>query len=171
MTNNLQVSFLAYTGGLLFGLLTVYVLIVNGLNIGAVLGLMHYHGTAGPLWEFIVGHGFLELSEIVIAGGCGLMLGYALLRPGLLSRRHALGIAANKTIRLLLGTAPVLVVAGIIEGQLSPLDGVPFIVKFAVGLGTGILLYAYLFLAGRKRNDRQTSEVPLRIPLDSTARF
>ncbi|MBI4672353.1 MAG: stage II sporulation protein M [Chloroflexi bacterium] len=149
MRNNLSVAFLAYAGGMLFGLFTVYVLLMNGITFGAVFGLLHYYNHHLPLYEFVAGHAFLELSEITMAGGSGLMLGYALLRPGLLSRRDALGIAAQKSIRLLLGTAPLLIVAGAIEGMLSPSDTLPAWVKLAVGLLTGILLYVYLFLVGR----------------------
>lgn len=159
MTNNLAVAFLAFAGGLLFGLLTVYVLVLNGISIGAVLGLLHANGNAGPLWEFIAGHGVLELSEITIAGGCGLMMGYALLRPGMLSRRDALQIAANKSIRLLLGTAPFLVVAGVIEGMISPQDALPASVKYGVAILTGIALYGYLLLVGRRKRD----DVPIAI--------
>jgi uncharacterized membrane protein SpoIIM required for sporulation len=149
MRNNLSVSFLAYAGGMLFGLLTVYVLLMNGITFGAVFGLLHHYNHHMPLYEFVAGHSFLELSEIVLAGGCGLLLGYALLRPGLLSRRDALGIAAQKSIRLLLGTAPLLIVAGAIEGMISPSDSIPAFAKLGIGLLTGILLYAYLFLVGR----------------------
>lgn len=158
MTNNLGVAFLAFAGGMIFGLGTVYVLIVNGVSIGAVLGLLHAHGNAAPLWEFIAGHGVLELSEITIAGGCGLMLGYAMLRPGLYSRRDALGIAASKSVRLLLGTAPFLVVAGVIEGMISPQDILPAFVKFGVAIGTGLLLYGYLLLVGRTKRDDAASQ-------------
>lgn len=150
MKNNLSVAFLAYAGGMLFGLLTVYVLAMNGITFGAVFGLLHYYNYHLPLYEFVAGHAFLELSEIVMAGGCGLMLGYALLRPGLLSRRDALSDAAQKSIRLLLGTAPLLIIAGAIEGMLSPSDAIPAWVKVSVGVLTGVLLYAYLFLVGRK---------------------
>ncbi len=149
MRNNLSVAFLAYAGGILLGLLTVYVLAMNGVTFGAVFGLLHYYNHQAPLYEFVAGHAFLELSEIVMAGGCGLLLGYALLRPGLLSRRDALGNAAQKSIRLLLGTAPLLIVAGAIEGLISPSDAIPALVKLGIGLLTGILLYAYLFLVGR----------------------
>lgn len=160
MTNNLRVSFLAYTGGMTFGLLTFYILVVNGVHIGAVLGLLESYGNAAPLWEFIAGHGVLELSEITIAGGAGLMLAYALLRPGLHSRRDALSIAAQKSVLLLLGTAPILVIAGIIEGMVSPSDSIPAWFKFGVALVTGILLYGYLFLVGRARQIRDTQSAP-----------
>jgi uncharacterized membrane protein SpoIIM required for sporulation len=148
MTNNLQVAFLAFAGGMLLGLFTVYILIANGLQLGMVLGLLQAYGHAAPLWEFVVGHGVLELSEILIAGGSGLALGHAMLHPGLLSRKDALVVAAQKAIRLLLGSAPLLVVAGTIEGILSP-SAAPAALKFAVGVASGIVLYGYLLLAGR----------------------
>lgn len=153
MTHNLGIAFLAFAGGMVLGLVTLYVLVLNGINIGSVLGLLHAYGNAGPLWEFIAGHGVLELSEITIAGGCGLMLGYAMLRPGLLSRRDAVGIATQKSVRLLLGTAPILVIAGIIEGMISPLDVLPAFVKFGVAIITGLLLYGYLLLTARSRQE------------------
>lgn len=154
MTNNLNVAWQAYAGGMLFGFWTVYVLMINGFLTGAVFGLLYHYGNAAPLWEFVIGHGVLELSEITMAGGSGLMLAYALLHPGLYSRRDALGIAANKSIRLLLGTAPALVIAGLIEGLISPSDTIPGLVKIAVGLLTGVLMYGYLLLVGRKKEIR-----------------
>lgn len=151
MTNNLRVSFLAVAGGMVGGLLTLYVLVMNGIQLGAVLGLLQYYGHAAPLWEFVAAHGPLELSQITMAGGSGLLIGYALARPGLHSRRDAVAGAAQKAIRLLLGTAPLLVAAGIIEGLVSPSDTIPAAFKVAVGALSGILLYTYLFLAGRQK--------------------
>lgn len=153
MTNNIGVSFLAFAGGMLLGAGTLYVLIMNGLHLGAVLGLMQAHGHAAPLWEFIVGHGVLELSEITMAGGAGLALAYAVMRPGLLARRDALVVAAQKSIRLLLGSVPILIIAGLIEGFLSPSDA-PAFVKYAVGIASGVLLYGYLFFAGKIKDER-----------------
>ncbi len=148
MSNNIRVSFLAFSGGMLAGLFTVYVLVINGLLLGGVFSLMQVYGHAAPLWEFVIGHGVLELSEITMAGGSGLLLGHAMLQPGLLSRRNALALAAQKAMRLLLGSVPLLIVAGLIEGLLSPSDA-PAALKYAVGIGSGILLYGYILLAGR----------------------
>jgi uncharacterized membrane protein SpoIIM required for sporulation len=148
MTNNLRVAFFAFAGGMLLGLFTLYILIFNGLHLGMVFGLLQFYGHAAPLAEFVIAHGVLELSEITMAGGSGLMLGYAVLQPGLLSRKDALVVAAQKSIRLLLGSAPLLVIAGIIEGIISPSDA-PASIKYAIGIASGIVLYAYLFFAGR----------------------
>lgn len=150
MTNNIRVAFLAFAGGVLGGVMTVYMMIYNGLLVGGLTGLTSYHGVGGELWAFIIGHGVVELTVIWLAGGTGLMLGWAILRPGLHQRRDQLALTANKAVRLLVGCVPLLVIAGIIEGFISPAENVPPLAKWLVGIGTGVLLYSYLLLAGRE---------------------
>jgi uncharacterized membrane protein SpoIIM required for sporulation len=84
-----------------------------------------------------------------MAGGSGLRLGWAILNPGLLRRRDALAVAARKAVRLIVGCVPLLVMAGLIEGFISPAENIPWFVKWSIGLGSGLLLYSYLLLAGR----------------------
>jgi uncharacterized membrane protein SpoIIM required for sporulation len=151
-TNNLRVSIFAFAGGMTFGLLTIYVLVTNGLLFGGVFGILNAYGNAGPLAEFVIGHGVLELTQIFIAGACGLMIGWAMLRPGLLSRRNALQVAALDSLKLLLGTLPLLVIAGLIEGYLSP-SYAPIWIKVGVGIGLGVAVQAYLLLAGQPSLD------------------
>lgn len=155
MRNNIQVTFLAFGGGVLFGLLSLYVLVTNGLMLGGLLGLTHHYGLAGGLWDFIIAHGVVELSVICIAGAAGLRMGWAILQPGLQRRRDALAAAARDALKLLLPCVPLLVVAGLIEGFISPNTDIAFSIKLAVGLGTGALLHSYLLLAGRERQDRR----------------
>lgn len=150
MTNNIRVTFLAFAGGILLGLFTLYLLAQNGLMLGVVAGAAQSLGFAANLWGFVAAHGTLELSAIFIAGGAGMQLGWALVRPGLLTRRTALLLAARRAALLLLGCVPILVIAGTIEGFLSPSD-LPLGVKLAVSLLSGLLLYGYLLLAGRER--------------------
>ncbi len=154
MRNNIQVSFLAFSSGLTGGVLTFWVLVTNGLVLGGLLGLTGYYGIGWELATFVIGHGVIELSVIFMAGGSGLMLGWAILHPGLNRRRDALAEAARTSVRLLIGAVPMLVVAGTIEGFISPSETIPPFVKWAVGIGSGILLYGYLFFAGRERKKR-----------------
>ncbi|HEU5087922.1 MAG TPA: stage II sporulation protein M, partial [Roseiflexaceae bacterium] len=149
MTNNIRVALLAFAGGILLGTLSFYVLVQNGMMLGVVAGAAQAYGFAGKLWGFVAAHGSIELSVIFIAGGAGLQLGWSVLRPGLLTRRAALAIAARRAVALLLGCVPLLVVAGLIEGFVSPSD-LPLWFKLSVSAVTGVALYAYLFLAGRE---------------------
>lgn len=148
MTNNIRVTFVAFAGGVLLGSLTLYILTQNGLLLGAVAGVAQRFDFADNLWGFVAAHGMVELSVIFIAGGAGLQLGWSILRPGLLSRRAALVVAARRAFQLLLGCVPLLVIAGIIEGFISPAP-LPLAIKIVVSLGSGLLLYGYLILAGR----------------------
>lgn len=154
MTNNIQVSFLAFGSGISGGLFTIWILVTNGLDLGGLLGLTAHYGIGFDLATFVIGHGVIELSVIFMAGGSGLMLGWALIHPGLQRRRDALAQAATKAVRLLLGAVPMLVIAGTIEGLISPSETVPWPVKWTIGITSGILLYSYLLLAGRKKKDR-----------------
>jgi uncharacterized membrane protein SpoIIM required for sporulation len=153
MTNNLQVAFFALGGGMLAGLGTVYVLFMNGLSIGALMGAFVAYGLTTRLLWFVSPHGFMELSVIVIAGACGLMLARAIVWPGLRPRGQALTEAGSRSVRLLLGVLPFLVVAGVLEGFVSPADFAWYF-KLAIGLFTAVVMYGYLLLVGRPHPPR-----------------
>lgn len=165
MSNNIRVSFLAFASGITGCILTLYVMAYNGLVLGGLTGLTLHYGVGGDLWSFVIGHGVIELSVIFISGGSGLMLGWAILRPGLMRRRDALVLAGQRAIRLLIGAVPLLVIAGTIEGFISPAENIPWPVKWAVGLGSGVILYSYLLLMGREKKKRwETAPAESQLP-------
>ena len=153
MTNNIQVAFLAFAGGALLGLGTVYVLMENGLILGAVAGMAATHGLGDAMVGFVAAHGGIELTVVFIAGGAGLRLGHSILSPGLLSRPAALAEAARRSIRLIFGCAPLLMIAGTLEGFISP-SSLPIAAKLAIGGTATVLLYVYLLRPIRERDTR-----------------
>jgi uncharacterized membrane protein SpoIIM required for sporulation len=153
MTNNIGVVFLAFALGVVFGLPVIWVMVTNGISLGGLFGLTQAYGLSGGLFEFVIAHGVLELSIVVAIGGGGLMMGWALVSPGNRTRSDALVAATIRAFILVLGLAPLLIVAGTIEGNISPSDA-PFGAKALIGLGTGALLYSYLLLAGRPKRRR-----------------
>jgi uncharacterized membrane protein SpoIIM required for sporulation len=148
-TNNIQVTFYAFALGAIFGLGTLYVLAFNGASFGAIVALTYRAGFGNDLLlGFVISHGVIELTCIFIAGGAGLLIGTALVMPGDLTRADALKSRGMEAVRLIIGCIPLLVVAGIIEGFISP-QPIPFAIKIGIGVITGITLYSYLLLAGR----------------------
>jgi len=149
-TNNIRVTFYAFALGAIFGLGTLYVLASNGASFGAIIALTYRAGFGNDLLlGFVISHGVIELTCIFIAGGAGLLIGTALLMPGNLSRADALKSRGLDAVLLIIGCIPLLVVAGIIEGFISP-QPIPSAIKIGIGVITGITLYAYLLLAGRE---------------------
>ena len=148
MTNNVRVTIYTFAFGALFGIGTLFYLAYNGAIIAAVLALTYQAGFGNDLVTFMVGHGVVELSCIFIAGGAGLLIGSALLMPGDLSRSDVLKSRGMEAVRLMIGVAVLLVLAGIIEGFISPAPLNPAI-KFGIGAITGVALYSYLLIAGR----------------------
>lgn len=142
LTNNIQVAILAFAGGVTFGLLTVYVLIYNGIIVGAIAGLFWHHSMTYEFWAYIVPHGMIELTAIFIAGGAGLLMGYKLFVPGEYSRGYQLKVNAKRSVQLLLGTIPLFIIAGIIEGFITP-AAIPLEAKYFVAGMTvvGLILY------------------------------
>ena len=141
--NNLSVSFAAIAGGITAGLYTIYIMAVNGLSIGAIATLVGKNNLAYPFWAFVFPHGSLELPAIFLAGGAGLLIGKAIVFPGKYRRIDALKINGTKAAQLLFGIIPMLIVAGTIEGFLSPNPAIPDAVKYLVGTGLFILLVLY----------------------------
>lgn len=148
IANNVQVTFAAFAAGMLAGIGTALLLVFNGLHLGAVVGLFQNVGAAGLLWEFVAPHGVIELTAISVAGAAGLILGSAIVAPGRLTRAAALSHRGREAVSLLAGTTLLLVLAGLVEGFVSPAP-VPVALKLIVGLAVGLSVLAYLLLAGR----------------------
>ncbi|MFT3743320.1 MAG: stage II sporulation protein M [Pyrinomonadaceae bacterium] len=155
LQNNIRVTFRVFSMGAFFGIGAFYDLAFEGARLGSVFAACYKLNPpfGNSLASFVVGHGVIELSCIFFCGGAGMMIGYALINPGDLTRSQALKKKGIEAARIVIGCACFLVVAGTIEGFLSPSD-LPAFVKIATGVGTGIAMYSYLFLAGH-RNDAQ----------------
>lgn len=151
MMNNLSVSFGAVAGGITAGIYTVFLLVFNGLSIGAVATLVGQNNLAYPFWAFVFPHGSLELPAIFFAGGAGLLIARAILFPGKYRRIDALKLYGERAVHLVFAIVPMLIIAGTIEGFFSPSPLVPAPLKYLVGVG----LFAFLVMyCSRRRKDR-----------------
>ncbi len=148
MTNNIRVSFFAFAGGISAGLVTAAVLLLNGTLLGVISGLAWDAGNGRPFVELVAAHGVLELSCIIVAGAAGLRLGWALVDPGRRRRSEALVEEGRHSVELALGSAPWLVVAGLVEGFLTP-AGLGWEGALALGSALGGLYWSLVIWRGR----------------------
>lgn len=155
MTNNIRVAILAFAGGVTFGLLTVYLLIYNGIIVGALAALFWHYGKSYDFWAYIVPHGMIELTAIFIAGGAGLLMGYKLFVPGNFTRGYQLKLQAKRSVQLLLGTIPLFIIAGLIEGFITP-AAISLEAKYFVAFLTVIALILYVTIGKHLIDKRQS---------------
>ena len=149
MTNNMSVTFMTFAYGITAGIGTVYMMIFNGVMLGTVGAACWLGGMSLPLWSFVAPHGVLELPAIFIGGGAGLRIAQGMLFPGMLPRRDSLAKAGGEAVRLVLGVIPILIIAGSIEGFISPSPGISWQWKFALAGAIGVLFFSYLFFCAR----------------------
>ncbi len=133
-TNNMSVAITGWAGGALAGLGAIYVLLLNGLLLGAVVGITAHYDLAGRLLTFVAAHGPLEITLILVAAGAGLSVGRALVEAGEAPRRERLPKVTREALAVLLGSLPWFVVLGLVEGFISPSEGVPTASKVLLGL-------------------------------------
>ena len=149
-TNNITVTMLAFGGGILLGLGTILVLLQNGVLLGAVAGLAIGAGNGRPFFALITAHGVLELSCICVSAAAGLRIGWAIVDPGYRRRSEALRIETRAAVEMLLGTAPWLVVAGLVEGFVTP-AGFALPVVITIGVGLGVIYWGLVVWRGAPR--------------------
>ncbi|HSQ28393.1 MAG TPA: stage II sporulation protein M [Gemmatimonadaceae bacterium] len=144
IANNVQVTFAAFAFGITAGIGTLVLLLLNGISLGGVFGLYASKGILALLVAFVAPHGVLELSAICISAGGGLLVAAALLIPGDRTRRRALVENSQRAMRLIAASTLLLIVAGSLEGMVSPIPNWPLWLKLAVSATTVLLLVAYL---------------------------
>jgi uncharacterized membrane protein SpoIIM required for sporulation len=146
--NNITIGFRTFASGLLAGIGAVIVLLSNGVVIGGVAGHLTAIGYGAPFWSFVSGHSAPELLGIVVSGGAGLQLGWALVAPGRRTRQRALIDAALIGAKLVAGVFVMLLLAAFIEAFWSSIVKMPVQIKYVVGVGIWLFFALYFWRGG-----------------------
>jgi len=156
-SHNLKVGLLSLATGVLAALPTVLLLVYNGMILGALTSVHHGSGIYAEYWAWILPHGVTELSAIVLCGGIGLLLGRAVVAPGLSTREESLRRAGREAASVCLGIGGMLVFAAIIESYLRQ-SHLPTWARFAFAAAT-FALWVFYFANGvlRERAERTAS--------------
>jgi uncharacterized membrane protein SpoIIM required for sporulation len=156
-TNNIQVTLVAFAGGITGGVATAIALLYNGLLLGVIGGLMGQAGNGVGFVDLVTAHGVLELSCILVGGAAGLSLGWSIVSPGLRTRRASLQREAVQCLLLVVGTAPWLVIAGIVEGNRANLAEAGLGAVIGTGVGLGAVYWGLVLWRGLLRDGPATS--------------
>ncbi|KRF19475.1 stage II sporulation protein M [Paenibacillus sp. Soil787] len=153
MTNNIRVAVLAFISGVTLGIGTIYLMISNGLIVGALAAVFMKSGKSYVFWAYILPHGIIELTAIFIAGGAGLYMGYRFFVPGPYPHKLRFLESAKESALLLIGTIPLFIIAGIIEGYITP-STMSLEIKYLIA-GVTLLLLALYYGYGISKRSKQ----------------
>jgi uncharacterized membrane protein SpoIIM required for sporulation len=148
-TNNVRVGILAFAAGVLLCLPTALLLVTNGANLGVAGGLFAAAGELPKFFGLILPHGLLELTAVVVAGGAGLRLGWAVVAPGDRPRREALAEEGRRSVVIVLGLIVAFLVAGLIEGFVTGRPW-PTALRVGVGVAAEATFVGYVVSQGRR---------------------
>lgn len=150
-TNNIKVGILAFGFGITLAIGTIITLYLNGYMLGALAALYVHKGGSVFFWSLILPHGILELFAIFVCGGAGIIIGYSIINPGIYSRKDSFIIKGKEAIKLVLGTIPIFVIAGLIEGYFTPSAYFNEAAKLIFAVITLLLLLIYLIIPNLKQ--------------------
>jgi len=143
--NNIIVSFKAFIMGILAGAGTVYILVFNGIMIGAFQFFFYKKGLFLTSFLTIWIHGTIEISAIIIAGAAGFLLGRGMLFPGTYSRKDSMRIHAKRAVTVALSTTPLFIIAGLLESFVTRRTDFPDGLRLAIILASlAFILYVYM---------------------------
>jgi uncharacterized membrane protein SpoIIM required for sporulation len=158
--HNIGIALRCFALGIFGGVGSVIFLVQNGLSIGAILGYVASQGSGGNILTFVVGHGSFELGAIVLCGGAGLAMGWAIVAPGDRTRIASLRAVGPDVAIIIGGAAVMLAMAAGIEAFWSS-SSIPSETKRVIGaLLFGWVLFYLIFVGrgGARDRDRERAE-------------
>ena len=144
--NNIKVSFIAFALGIFISIGTGYVLLSNGIMVGAFLTMFAQKGLLLDSILIIMLHGTLELSAIVIAGTAGFIMGNSILFPGTYSRLASFKKGAVKGLKIAVSLIPIFIVAGFIESFITRYTFMHWSIKLTIILISAIFIVYYFLI-------------------------
>ena len=156
--NNIGVSFRIFAMGMLTSIGSALMLLYNGIMLGCFETFFWQHGLLYDSMLAVFLHGTLEISAIVVAGAAGLALGSGMLFPGTYSRIAAFRRGAKQGLKIVVGTIPIFITAGFIEGFLTRHTEAADSLRLAFILLSLVFVVGYYVVLPRMRHNRQTKK-------------
>ncbi len=143
--NNIRVAFVCFVLGILFSFGTGFMLMYNGIMLGAFQYFFYAKGLLLQSVLVIWIHGTLEISAIIIAGCAGLVMGNSILFPGTYSRGVSFIMGAKQGVKIVVGLIPVFIVAGFFESFVTRYSQMPMWLSLTI-IGSSLLFIIWYFI-------------------------
>ena len=141
--NNIRVGMLCFAFGLLTSLGSLYIVLNNGIMVGAFFTMFYNEGVTFDAWRVIMLHGTIELSIIVVCGAAGIILGNGILFPGTYERKYSFINSAKAGLKVMVSTIPLFIIAGFIEGFITRYAFMPAILNWLIVIASAALIIWY----------------------------
>jgi uncharacterized membrane protein SpoIIM required for sporulation len=145
--NNIFVAFRTFALGMLFSFGSAYIIMSNGIMLGAFEYIFLSHGLLQRSLLTVSIHGIIELTSIIIAGGAGILLGKSFLMPGSYTRIESFLAGARDGAKIVIGLIPLFIVAGFLESFVTRYTTMPLILNLLLlaALLSFIVWYVVLY--------------------------
>jgi len=77
--NNLQACILLFLGGASFGILTIFIMSLNGIVIGSIMEIVRHDHSVVFMAAALVPHGIFEIPAFIISGALGILMAQSLI--------------------------------------------------------------------------------------------
>lgn len=141
--NNITVSFYAFIMGLLLSVGTLFMMMQNGIMLGAFQYLFYKHKYLLICVLTVWIHGVLEISSIIVAGAAGFRLGNGIIFPSTYSRLESFKRGAVEGLTLVAGCIPLFIIAGFLESFVTRHSTVSLHVSASIILISIAFIYWY----------------------------
>ncbi len=143
--NNVSINFACFALGILLGIGTLYILIYNGIVLGAISGYIYGIGYGDNFIHFVTAHSVFELTGLILSGASGLLLGYSIINARKYSRRDWLRLQKTNLFTLVAAAALLTFMAAFIEGLISP-SLLPYRFKVVIAILSLAFVILYFFI-------------------------
>jgi len=117
--NNLGACLLLFLGGASFGILTIFIMSLNGIVIGAIMEMVHEAHSALFVAAAILPHGVFEIPAFIISGSLGILLAQSLIAEWYGEGDTGLD-AKHFARRFILWVLPLVAIAACVEAFITP---------------------------------------------------
>ncbi len=164
--NNIRVAFMAFASGILLTLGSFWILLQNGIMLGAFQWWFKAKGLLLVSFLAIWIHGAFEISAIIISGAAGITVGNGIIFPRSYSRIQSLIFSAKRGMVIMLSLVPFFIMAGGLESYITRYYlSMPTALKLGIILTSfGLMLFYYVFYPAMVARKFPEKIIPEEIP-------